>query len=701
MKLPCGKAYPRVYTRLNDHKMPVSMRLFGLKVFHPLSKRQWRSAILLFVAYVAATRVSAALFMAPGLLFPASGIAMGALFLEGVALWPIVFLASLTGYVLSGSSLVYLLILPIAHTLQAVVGAWILKQLGLDPLFRRMKDMIALIAVSLVAGLIVPTLGTAAHYLNSYVYDVPLSDVTWGSWYAATVFSLLVISPFVIRWFAKPRFSRNTMQTLEVLGAFGLLSVICYFLFLTSHTSIAGISLVYLMLIPLFWIALRLRPRFTTLALLVLSAFAFTAIFTGGVPADQMGVRMYQTELFLCIIAAIFFILTSLEEDRRVITNLMRSQVATLQTALERVAGQDRAKSEFIAMLAHELRNPLAPIASSIDLLRLKGPQDPEKTEVLDLMENRMQTVRRLLDDLLDASRITENKLTLEKEEVEIADIVKRASGSAEHYFKERDQRLVVEMPAEVLIIEADPVRIEQVVTNLLTNASKFSNPRDEIRLAVRVNANMVELSVSDKGVGIEKEMLGRIFDPFLQVELGKRTRQGLGIGLALVRSLTEMHGGTVRAKSEGRGHGSQFTIILPLARRTARRVERKEAPTPQNATGNGKRILVVDDNDAAAWGIGRLLELKGYSIDYAYDGEQALDTARSFSPNAIFLDIGLPDMDGHEVAAKLRASGYTGILIALTGYSMGEAEGGGNFDVHLVKPVGLADLTRALEKLG
>lgn len=676
------------------------MKVFGLRIFHPLSIRQWRSAILLFVSYVAATRLSSAVFSAPGLVFPASGIALAGLYLEGLSLWPIIYAASFVGYLLTGSSPVYVLILPIAHTLQAVAGAWMLRKLGLDPLFRRMKDMLALIAVSLIAGTIVPTLGTLARHLNSYIYNVPLSSVTWVSWYIATVFSLLVISPFVIRWFAKPRFSRNAAQTIELLLSFGVLMLISYFLFFTEHTNVAGVPLVYLLLLPLFWIALRLRPRFTTLALIVLSVFAFSGIFFGAEAVADVGTRLYQTELFLCIIAAIFFILTSLEEDRRVITNLMRSQVSTLQTALERVAGQDRAKSEFIAMLAHELRNPLAPIVSSIDLLRLKNPNDPEHIETLDLMENRMHSVRRLLDDLLDVSRITENKLTLEKEQVEVADIVKRASASADHYFKERDQKLVVESPGDTLFIEADPVRIEQVVTNLLTNASKFSNPRDEIRLTVRTVGSMVEITVSDKGVGIDKDMLGRIFDPFLQVELGKRTRQGLGIGLALVRSLTEMHGGTVRAKSEGRGSGSQFTIILPLVRKAAsgKKPERKEALLPETPS-NGKRVLVVDDNDSAAWGIGRLLELKGYTLEYAYDGAQALDIANSFKPDVIFLDIGLPDQDGHEVATALRARGYAGKLIALTGYSIAETkERGSGFDDYLLKPVGLADLSKVLE---
>lgn len=678
------------------------MKVFGFQVFYPLSKRQWRSAALIFVAYIAATRLSAAVFSAPGLIFPASGIAMGGLYLEGLALWPVVFAASLVGYVLSGSSPVYMLLLPVAHTLQALCGAWLLKRLGIDPLFRRLKDMLALIGVSLTASLIVPTIGTAARHLNSYVYDLPLSSVTWGSWYAATVYSILIITPFIIRWFAKPRFSRNVLQTLEILIAFGITLGISYFLFFTPHVSIGGVSLVYLLLFPLLWIALRLRPRFTTLAMLLLSCFAFGSIFFGphAGAAAEFGNRLYQTELFLCILAVIFYILTSLEEDRRMTTNLMRSQVSTLQNALERVANQDQAKSEFIAMLAHELRNPLAPIASSIEFLRLKGTEDKEQAEMLDLMDNRMVSVRRLLDDLLDVSRINENKLTLEKERVAVSTIVERAAGAAQPYFKERDQTLARDLPKAEYIIEVDPVRIEQVVTNLLTNASKFSNPRDEITLTVRESGNMVEIAVSDKGVGIDREMLGRIFEPFLQVELGKRTRQGLGIGLALVRSLTEMHGGSVRARSEGTNRGSQFAILLPMVEKIDKaKTAPAKKPAAQVATGSGAKVLIVDDNDTAAWSVGRVLELKGYVLDYAYDGGQALEKAQEFAPKAILLDIGLPDIDGHEVAKKLREQGYEGRLIALSGYSLADEQNKGDsaFDQFLVKPVGLNDLTRAL----
>ncbi len=679
------------------------MTLFGIRVFYPLSKRQWRSGVFLFVAYLAATRLSEAAFAAPGLIFPASGFALGGLFLEGFALWPFVFAASIVGYVLSGASPIYLIFLPLAHTLQAVIGAFLLRKFRLDPLFRRSKDMFAMIGVALVASVIVPSIGTVARHANYYLNNLPPSTVTWSSWYAATVFSLLVITPFIIRWFAKPRFSRSPIQWLEIVLPFGFLTALSYFLFFTPSIAVAGISLAYVLLIPLFWIALRLRPRFITLALIILSCFALGSLYVGTMipAADVLGVGLYQTEIFLSIIAVIFFILSSIEEERRMTTNLMKGQMDSLSAALEKLSYQDRAKSEFMAMLAHELRNPLAPVVSSIDLLRLKEEPGSERAGILDIMDERMKTVRRLLDDLLDVTRINEKKLSLQKEEVALNDIVERSVMSTEGHFKERSQKLVVSLPPERLIIHADSVRIEQVVSNLLTNASKFSEEGGRVSIAISKDRATAVVAVKDSGVGIDTGMLARIFEPFLQVEQGERTRKGLGIGLALVKSLVEMHDGSVRAESAGEGAGSTFTVRLPLLRveRTGAEVEGRKPQVKERAPMDCK-VLVVDDNDSAAWGVGKLLELSGCEVSYAYDGEQAIERALASGPTAILLDIGLPDQDGYAVAKKLRAAGYAGILIALTGYSLDgdrkrSIEVG--FSDYLVKPVGLADLKRVL----
>ena len=676
-----------------------AMTLFGVSLTYPKTKREWRMGAFLFIAYLAATRISAALFVAPAIVFPAAGIALGGLFLEGIVLWPFVYLASVTGYILNGSTLATILILPVAHTLQAVIGAWLLRRLGVDPIFRRTKDMFSSMLVFFVVAAIVPTIGMLPLLaLNTHFFGIPPTSVTWGTWYTGMLFSLLFVAPFVMRWFAKTRFTRTLPETLEVVAAFGVLLAIVIPLFWFGIPSVLSVSLIYLLLVPLFWIALRLRPRFITLALFSTAGIALAGSFWGpAAPAvAELGQRIFQLEVFLCIIAFIFYVLVSLEEERRMTTNLLTTQVGNLRGILEQLSSQNRAKTEFIAMLAHELRNPLAPVVSALELLRARPSPDQEHRETLDLMDDRMKTVRRLLDDLLDVSRITEQKLVLQREVVALSTLVRRAAMSAKHYFAERDQRLTIRLPESELIINADPVRIEQVITNLLTNAAKYSNLGETVTLAVRPVGEFAEITVTDTGVGIDADMQKRIFEPFLQVELGHRTRQGLGIGLALVRNLVELHDGTVQVASDGKDLGSTFTVMLPITHMHAKVTAPEVNEIATDAASSGNRVLVVDDNDAAAWSIGKLLELQGCVVDYAYDGAQALKKARTFAPRVILLDIGLPDRTGHDVGAELRESGFTGILIAVTGYSQQEERDRATtagFDHYLVKPIGLADL--------
>jgi len=682
------------------------MRLFGITVSYPRTKRHWRSGALLMIAYIAATRISSALFAAPAIIFPASGIALGGLFLEGLILWPFVYFASLIGYILNGSTLVTMAVLPVAHTLQAVLGAWLLRKLNVDPIFHRLRDMFAVLGTSLVLAIFVPLVGMfILGPLNQHFYGIAPSSVTLISWYTGTLFSLLFFAPFVMRWLSKPYFNRSWSEILEIAAAFGLLALISVPLFWDGVVAVLNISLVYFLLVPFFWMALRMGTRFLTLALVFLAVVAISGTMYGmGAPgAEDLGMRLFQVQIFLNIIALIFYVLVSLQDERTMAQSLLISQVQNLRGALDQLASQNHAKTEFIAMLAHELRNPLAPIASGIDLLKAKVSGEDAGT--LDVMHSRMQTVKRLLDDLLDVSRITEQKLSLQKETVDLSALARHAALSADHYFKERDQTLLLNLPDTPVLIEADPVRIEQVLTNLLTNASKFSNMGEEVSLTVRQSGSIAEVLVVDQGVGIEKEMISRIFEPFLQVELGQRTRQGLGIGLALVRNLIEMHGGTVKVRSEGKDKGSQFSVLLPLS--TGKAPEAKIViPSPisgsDKAPGAGKKVLVVDDNDAAAWGIGKLLEIKGYEIEYAYDAEQVFARVEEFTPDAILLDIGLPDQSGYDVAKTLRAQGYAGTLVALTGYSedddLDRAKEVG-FDHHLVKPVGIAELRKVLPR--
>jgi CheY-like chemotaxis protein len=309
-----------------------------------------------------------------------------------------------------------------------------------------------------------------------------------------------------------------------------------------------------------------------------------------------------------------------------------------------------------------------------------------------------------LLDDLLDSSRISEGKIAMHKEVVDLEGVLRRAVLSTEHAFHERHQSLATVYPRQPLFVEGDPIRLEQVFTNLLTNASKYSPSGERVEIILRATDGKVVVHVKDKGVGIEAETMEHIFKPFYQSGKASAVKKGLGIGLALVRGFVTMHGGTIQAVSSGPGKGSEFIVTLPTTTKTTPRTSQeilKKEPGPKTS---GLRILVVDDNDAAGWGVGRLLELRGCTIAFAYDGAKAIEQAEEFKPDIILLDISLPDQDGYTVAKILRTQGYKGRIIGLTGYSTEEAKVKGEragFDAYLVKPAGLAELATVIPEIG
>lgn len=677
------------------------MKKLFWKIRGHYTRREWQLAGALFIFYVLVFFLSSRVLPLSARFNPASAIALSTLYFSGIRLWPVVYIAALISQMITGSPLIAILLLPLIETIQATVGSWLLHRTHIDPLFRRYRDTFYFIVTIVGISAIGSTLEIIVHILHND------SDILAAGWraYVATLFCFLILTPFLLRWFTKPRFSRTPIEIVETVGIFALLIGIDYTLFIRGTGVIASIPLMYFILVPLFWIALKLRPRFITLALVITSIFAVAGTLLHAQPG-MIVTGLYQMEILIIVLASIFFIVTSLEEDRRVNTNIMHSQMAALRNAVAKESSESKAKNDFIAILSHELRNPLAPILSSIDLLKLKDSRDAEDMEILTMMEDRMDTVRRLLDDLLDISRISEGKIALKKDVVELASVLKSAIVSTEHHRKELHQRLVTRFPQKPLSIVGDAVRLEQIFSNLLTNASKFSSSGDTITLNMRELDGVAEIEVVDRGIGIRPEELETIFLPFRQIQDNERSKKGLGIGLTLVRNFVEMHSGIIQAQSEGRGRGSRFIVRLPLVV-TAENKNMREGmlgTQPQKSKSKtNPMILIVDDNDAAAGGIGRLLEFQGYRIAYAYDGNQGITKARSLSPDAILLDIGLPDQDGWRVAKQLRAQGFKGRLIALTGYGAENTKTVDpevRFDHYLVKPVGLADLQRVLAGL-
>jgi PAS domain S-box-containing protein len=364
----------------------------------------------------------------------------------------------------------------------------------------------------------------------------------------------------------------------------------------------------------------------------------------------------------------------------------------------------NRSKDQFLAMLGHELRNPLAPMVAALQLLRMRGQSTREQA----IMERQLDQLIHLVDDLLDVSRVAQDKIELRREPVELAAVVARGVEMAAPLLEQRAQRLTIAVPATGLVIHGDPPRLAQVVSNLLTNAAKYSQPRSSITVsAARVGERAV-LRVRDSGFGIAAEMLPRIFDRFVQQDQPTdRACGGLGLGLTIVRSLVELHGGTVTAASPGLGQGSEFTVDLPLAPAELRAATPAQAPAENaehESAAKGKRILVVDDNDDAAAAMAALLGDLGYQVEVAHDGQTALASAERFHPDVALLDIGLPVMDGYEVARRLRSSAgaVEGVrLVAVTGFGQDtdrQRTREAGFNDHLVKPVSLEALAKVVE---
>jgi protein-histidine pros-kinase len=376
-----------------------------------------------------------------------------------------------------------------------------------------------------------------------------------------------------------------------------------------------------------------------------------------------------------------------------------------LNLRLEDLATADRQKDEFLAMLAHELRNPLAPLRNALQILEMPRADASMQQRAREMMKRQLHHLVRLVDDLLDVSRIITGRVELRKERFDLGAVVSRAVETAEPLLDARGHKLIVSVPDQAITLQADLVRLAQVIANLLTNAAKYTPQPGRIWLTAKKESDDVVISVKDEGMGIASDMLERVFDLFVQVDASpSRSQGGLGIGLTLVRRLIEMHGGTVTANSAGPGRGSEFVVRLPvdldansgqhgaLPHRGQARPDRDE-----------RRVLVVDDNVDAADSIAMLLQASGFSVRCVYDGVSALSVASAYQPDVFVLDIGLPDITGYEVARRLRAipAFARTPIVAVTGYGQESdrtrsREAG--IDHHMTKPVDPDSLKAVLD---
>jgi signal transduction histidine kinase len=377
------------------------------------------------------------------------------------------------------------------------------------------------------------------------------------------------------------------------------------------------------------------------------------------------------------------------QDELRHINVDLEQRVRERTEALQRA---DRRKDEFLASLAHELRNPLAPIRSAVEVLQAPGLAEAEALHARAVIVRQVDQMTRLIDDLIDVSRITSDKLVLQLRRLDLAEVAAVAVETSSPVILERRHRLTVELPETPVMIDADPARLAQVLSNLLSNAAQYTPPGGDVRLIASLDQDQVRIAVRDNGIGIEPEMASRVFELFVQAP---RARQqgtgGLGVGLTLARRLVEMLGGRLELRSEGVGRGSEFIVSLPLARPLADQGAQPDLSDPALTTK--KRILVVDDNHDSAEMLAAMLTAWGQQARVAFDGLSALATGRDFRPHVVLLDIGMPTMDGYETARRLRAEawGQEATLIAVTGWGQEsdlQRTRDAGFEHHLLKPV-------------
>jgi signal transduction histidine kinase len=393
-------------------------------------------------------------------------------------------------------------------------------------------------------------------------------------------------------------------------------------------------------------------------------------------------------------------------DNARLYSSLQREIVRSRQ-AEESLQDASRRKDEFLAMLSHELRNPLAPIRNAVEVIRRLAPPDPKLTMARDVVDRQVSLLARLVEELLDVSRISQGKIGLKKEPVDLARIISHAVETARPLIDARAQTLSVSVPAAPVWLSADFARLSQVVANLLNNASKYTGEGGRIEIAASAGEGEASISVRDNGAGIEPQLLHRVFDLFVQGDRAlDRGQGGLGIGLTLVKRLVELHQGQVVAASDGPGRGATFTVTLPCisAVENEPRAPQAVAAVRDSREVYGRRVLVVDDNVDAAESTAAFLRLEGHEVKAVHDGLQALASLKVFDPHVVVLDIGLPGLDGYAVARQLRARGDTShvLLIALTGYGQKEdrqraADAG--FDYHYVKPADPREIQAAIER--
>ena len=642
------------------------------------------------------------------IIWPATGLALALIVIRGRRMWPAIFLGAFAANALNDTPLVASIGIAIGNTVEALIGATLLQRVGFQPALRRLHDVASVFLLGACLSTIASaTIGVLSLCLTGAAGWRGFTSL-WSTWWIGDAIGDLVTAPFLFVWADQARDKWRFQRLPEGIVLLSCMLMLSLTVFVDPGTHIPY-PVHYLIFPAVLWAALRLGQHAT--ATVVFGAMSVTVVATlfgrGPFVTPDIGASLLQVALFMAVVAVTGLFLGAATAERNRAERRRSEDYARLRSSEERLARQaeelaaaDRRKDEFLAVLGHELRNPLAPLQNGLELLALGGSDQALVTHARELMERQLRHLVRLVDDLLDVARIRSGKIVLELERVELGTMVNSALELARPLIESRDHQLRIVLPDEPLWTNADRIRLPQLLANLLNNAAKYTEEGGSIALSVAHEDQHVVVRVSDTGIGMDTETLGNAFELFAQAAGPAHAVQGgLGVGLSLARSIAELHGGALSAHSEGPGRGSEFTLRLPLAPQPETRAR---SPGEAGPPALRHRILVVDDNVDAAESLGTMLAYSGHDVRVAHGGREALTAARDFAPNVMILDLGMPEMDGYAVARAVRSDPRLADtkLIALSGYGQPDDRrrtAAVGFDEHLVKPVEHDVLTAAL----
>ncbi len=639
--------------------------------------------VLLAAVYFTAAKASLLLAIPPGYataVWPPSGLALAALLLFGPRLWPGIWLgAAFTNFTIQGSPLLAVLI-GTGNTLEAVMAAALVgRYIGIRGEFETGEAVAKFVALITLSAMIAATIGSLSLMLSGTIQSSEFSSNAW-IWLQGDASGMMIFTPLILTWRLRPLPRWNMAKWIEAAALASCVVLAALLVFRGFTADATPRPLAFLTVPFVLWAAARFEQRAVTAAIAAIAGIAVYYTLHGKGP---FGLGSADATSFYMLCYTVTLVVTGLVLS--VVMGQRKRAELGVRQRVEELQESERHINEFLAMLSHELRNPLAPMVNALALMRKDPAQNPP---MLGIIERQIWQLSHIVDDLLDVSRITRGKIRLQKETSDLNGMILRALESAQPLIDAREHAVELDFCRENLFVEADATRISQVVLNLINNAAKYTPAGGLISISLRDENGQAVLKVRDNGIGIAPELLPKVFDLFIQGDRAlDRSEGGLGIGLTIAKRIVEMHGGSTMALSEGPGKGAEFVVRLPLVSAPA------AAPMQKSAQGSvRRRILVVDDHRDSADSLSTLLSVMGHDVRTAYDGYEAIELAAQYRPEVVLLDIGLPGKNGYDVARELRnAHGSQLVLIAVSGYGQDEDRRRGReagFDHHLVKPV-------------